>query len=254
MPAHLAPGDHKYELKFGGRHFDLYQHSHLGYGLMEARKAIHQVVAQAKIAEVGQAWNAKPIVNPCIIPGMIREVEIEMKDTKEIVKVNMTGPAEPSMTQCRFLAEQILKKDEKCSLTPCSFNGIHQPPLERTFATEDIYIFSYFYDRARPLGLPDSFTLKEMYETTAKVCAGEKAWDVFHSIPDAMEELRDRPEYCLDLSFMLALLHTGYEMPLDREVKIAKKIKGNELGWCLGASLPLLDQGSGGWQCRVKEV
>ncbi|KAH8148357.1 uncharacterized protein LAJ45_07458 [Morchella importuna] len=254
MPAHLAPGDHKYELKFGGRHFDLYQHSHLGYGLMEARKAIHQFVAQAKIAELGQAWNEKPIVNPCIIPGMIREVEIEMKDTKEIVKVNMTGPAEPSMTQCRFLAEQILKKDEKCSLTPCSFNGIHQPPLERTFAKEDIYIFSYFYDRARPLGLPDSFTLKEMRETTAKVCAGEKAWDVFNSIPDAMEELRDRPEYCLDLSFMLALLHTGYEMPLDREVKIAKKIKGNELGWCLGASLPLLDQGSGGWQCRVKEV
>ena len=34
---------------------------------------------------------------------------------------------------------------------------------------------------------------------------------------------------------MLALLHTGYEMPLDREVKTAKKIKGNELGWCLGA-------------------
>jgi guanosine-diphosphatase len=30
-------------------------------------------------------------------------------------------------------------------------------------------------------------------------------------------------------------LHTGYEMPIDREVKIAKKIKGNELGWCLGA-------------------
>jgi guanosine-diphosphatase len=24
-------------------------------------------------------------------------------------------------------------------------------------------------------------------------------------------------------------------MPIDREVKIAKQIKGNELGWCLGA-------------------
>ena len=36
---------------------------------------------------------------------------------------------------------------------------------------------------------------------------------------------------------MMALLHTGYEMPLSREVKIAKKIKNNELGWCLGARL-----------------
>jgi Golgi nucleoside diphosphatase len=30
---------------------------------------------------------------------------------------------------------------------------------------------------------------------------------------------------------MMGLLHTGYEMPLSREVKIAKKIKNNELGW-----------------------
>jgi guanosine-diphosphatase len=32
----------------------------------------------------------------------------------------------------------------------------------------------------------------------------------------------------MDLSFMMGLLHTGYEMPLSREVKIAKKIKNNE--------------------------
>ncbi|KMU87403.1 guanosine-diphosphatase [Coccidioides immitis H538.4] len=42
-------------------------------------------------------------------------------------------------------------------------------------------------------------------------------------------------------------------MPLDREVKTAKKIDGNELGWCLGASLPLLSKDSG-WQCRVKQI
>jgi guanosine-diphosphatase len=57
----------------------------------------------------------------------------------------------------------------------------------------------------------------------------------------------------LDLNFMLALLHTGYEMPMEREVRIAKKLKGNELGWCLGASLPLLESNSG-WTCRIKEV
>lgn len=253
MPAHLAPGDHKYELKFGGRHFDLYQHSHLGYGLKEARKAIHTAVITAAKDKLGATWADKAIVNPCIIPGKTKVIEWEdTPDTK--INVTFTGPTDPSMPQCRFLAEQILKKDEKCELTPCSFNGIHQPPLQRTFATEDIYIFSYFYDRARPLGLPDSFTLKEMHETTAKVCSGEKAWEVFEPIPKAMEELNGRPEYCLDLNFMLALLHTGYEMPLDREVKIAKSIKGNELGWALGASLPLLNRGTGGWQCRVKEV
>ncbi|KAK2939229.1 Nucleoside phosphatase GDA1/CD39 [Fusarium oxysporum f. sp. vasinfectum] len=51
----------------------------------------------------------------------------------------------------------------------------------------------------------------------------------------------------------MALLHSGYDMPIDREVKIAKKIKGNELGWCLGASLPLLAGGSG-WSCKVNQI
>ena len=54
--------------------------------------------------------------------------------------------------------------------------------------------------------------------------------------------------------FSASARHTGYEMHIDREVKTAKKIGENELGWCLGASLPLLDQGSSGWQCKIKEV
>ena len=85
------------------------------------------------------------------------------------------------------------------------------------------------------------------------MCEGVDAWNLFKSVPNAMEELKGRPEHCLDLNFMLALLTTGYGMPIDREVKIAKKIKGNELGWCLGASLHLLEKESG-WQCRITEV
>jgi guanosine-diphosphatase len=83
--------------------------------------------------------------------------------------------------------------------------------------------------------MPESFTLSELKDLVHRVCHGHSAWEIFHSIEGAMEELNGRPESCLDLSFMLALLHTGYEIPIDREVKIAKKIKGNELGWCLGA-------------------
>jgi guanosine-diphosphatase len=83
--------------------------------------------------------------------------------------------------------------------------------------------------------MPESFSLAELRDLTSRVCHGEGAWDAFSAIPKAIEELKDRPEWCLDLNFQLALLHTGYDMPIDREVKIAKKIKGNELGWCLGA-------------------
>lgn len=261
MPETMQEGDHKYRLTFGGRDFELYQHSYLGYGLMEARNNLHRVVVEGMHENNPSttSWLSKPIMNPCFGIGMSKEVEVALSEGHALgdsVRVNMTGPATGSPAQCRALAEKTLKKEAECQIAPCAFNGVHQPSLEKTFAREDVYLFSYFYDRTSPLGMPESFTLRELKELTARVCHGgpnTDAWKVFESVPGAMEELVDRPETCLDLNFMLALLHTGYEMPIDREVKIAKKIKGNELGWCLGASLPLLSQDSG-WTCKISQA
>jgi guanosine-diphosphatase len=256
MPETMAEGDHKYKLSFGGRSFELYQHSHLGYGLMAARDALHTlVVDKAKVSSV-EGLTSTPILNPCITPGETKTVEVKFPDDHMFAgkhDVTMEGPVDALAAQCRALTEEILHKEASCKLAPCSFNGVHQPSLAKTFAREDVYIFSYFYDRTRPLGMPDSFTLRELHDLTAKVCAGPKHWSAFEGIDGALTELKDRAETCLDLNFMAALLHTGYDMPLDREVKIAKKIKGNELGWCLGASLPLLEAGSG-WECKVRQM
>jgi len=253
MPEKLAEGDHKYELDFGGRKFELYQHSHLDYGLMAARETIHETLIKdiAESKKEDTTWMKKPIVHPCFSVGMSKEVEVKFDGGEKTF--NFTGPSQPSPAQCRNLAERILNKDAPCGLAPCSFGGVHQPPLAKTFATEDVYIFSYFYDRTKTIGMPDSFTLREMHDLASTVCQGQESWDVFESVPGAMDELSDRPEHCLDLNYMMALLHTGYEMPIDREVKIAKKIDGNELGWCLGASLPLLEPNSG-WKCKVTEI
>ncbi|KAF4627407.1 hypothetical protein G7Y89_g10756 [Cudoniella acicularis] len=258
MPAKMEEGDHKYKLEFGGRDFELYQHSHLGYGLMSARESIHRALIEDihTTNPTDSAWTLQPVTNPCIAPGMTRPVDVKLsKDHPlgEKLSVNMTGPSSPAPAQCRKLAEKILFKEAECKVAPCSFNGVHQPSLEKTFSHEDVYTFSYFFDRTDPLGMPESFTLKELHRLTDQVCGGVSSWDVFEGVPGAVKELSERPEHCLDLNFMVALLHTGYEMPIDREVKIAKKIKGNELGWCLGASLPLLSQSSG-WKCRVKEI
>ena len=63
-----------------------------------------------------------------------------------------------------------------------------------------------------------------------------------------MAELADRPEWCLDLTFMHALLRLGYEFEDTREVAIGKKIGGTELGWCLGATIAMV---GGELKCRV---
>ena len=240
MPEKMQEGDHKYELTFGGRNFELYQHSYLGYGLMTARENLHRLVVEsAHATNAGStAWLDEPLLNPCLGVGMSRLIEVPLSPGHalgEKINVTMTGPTSYTSTaQCRALAEKSLKKDADCALTPCAFNGVHQPSLAKTFAREDIYLFSYFYDRTNPLGMPESFTLNELKDLTARVCEGGDAWKGFEGVEGAMKELRERPEHCLDLNFMLSLLHTGYEMPMEREVRVAKKIKGNELGWCLG--------------------
>ncbi|KAI0626865.1 nucleoside diphosphatase gda1 protein [Pyrenophora tritici-repentis] len=258
LPTKLAEGDHKYSLNFGNRNFDLYQHSYLGYGLMEARNNLHSTILAGlhETHKDNRDYLKKPIVNPCIAPGMTREIEVHMPKGHELgdsITVNMTGPSHPSPTQCRGLAEKTLHKDDECAIAPCAFRGVHQPPFDQTFATEAVYLLSYFYDRTQDLGMPESFTLRELQDLADKVCSGEKGWDVFSAVPKALDELKGRPEWCLDLNFQYELLRSGYGMPIDREVKIAKKIKGNELGWCLGASLPLLEANSG-WQCKIKQV
>lgn len=243
MPEKMADGDHKYSLRFGGREFTLYQHSHLGYGLTAARDAIHKAVVEAMFNanKDDRAWLSKDVINPCLALNTRRTIQVKLGPSHvlgESVTVNMTGPRgdnAETAAQCRGLAEKILQKDATCDLSPCSFGGVHQPSLEQTFAREDVYAFSYFYDRTQPLGMPESFTLRELQHVTAQVCGGEERWKVFSGVEGAVKELQSRPEWCLDLSFMLALLHTGYEMPLDREIRIAKAIKGNQLGWCLGA-------------------
>lgn len=156
--------------------------------------------------------------------------------------------------QCRFLADAILNKDAKCTQPPCSFNGVHQPSLVHTFKeSNDLYIFSYFYDRTHPLGMPLSFTLEELYDLTRMVCGGETTWkNIFQTIDGSLEELENDPHFCQDLTFQVSLLHTGYDIPLHRELKTAQKIADNELGWCLGASLPLLD--SDNWKCKLTSL
>jgi guanosine-diphosphatase len=243
LPSKLAEGDHKYALSFGGRNFDLYQHSYLGYGLMEARNNLHSTILDALYTQHKDSgatdYLKAPIVNPCIAPGMSREIDVKMPAGHALgntVTVNMTGPATAAPTQCRGWAEKTLHKDDACKIAPCAFRGVHQPPFDQTFATEAVYLLSYFYDRTQELGMPESFTIRELQDLTQKVCQGESGWDVFSAVPKALEELRGRPEWCLDLSFQVALLHSGYGMPIEREVRIAKQVKGNELGWCLGAS------------------
>lgn len=262
-------GETKYHFTFGDNQYTLYQFSHLGYGLMQGRNKVNQLVLKNKLSELNlqkytkkEVKGAKATVdvsNPCIPPGVVaKDVQVELGED-EFYVVNMKGPSSKDSTvaggsQCRYLAEKVLNKDAECTSKPCSFNGVHQPSLTRTFnKNSDMYVFSYFYDRTNPIGMPSSFSVEELKDLSKLVCQGETFWkDIL--LDDHVKNLNEEPQWCLDLSFITAMLHTGYDIPLHRELKTAKTIDNNELGWCLGASLPFLDKNNAKWTCRIDKT
>ncbi|KAK4051022.1 Guanosine-diphosphatase [Microbotryomycetes sp. JL201] len=241
-PAKLAPGDHVYDLDFAGKDHVLYQHSHLGYGLMQARRAVHNLIAFQHVwssAPKGKpiVWNdltkSDKIHNPCMFKGESKVVKLDPPGREE-VQVTMVGTG-AGFEACRRVVDVMIAKDAACEEPPCAFAGVYQPALGEVFAAGKVWALSYFYDRIAPLGLESPFSISDLRQLTSDVCAGPSsaAWRRFKSNKMAMEELSDRPEYCLDLTFMYSLLSLGYELEDERQVWIGKKVQDVELGWLL---------------------
>ncbi|QLQ79118.1 hypothetical protein HG537_0B04660 [Torulaspora globosa] len=254
----MVDGEHKYELTFGGQKYTLYQFSHLGYGLNEGRNKINALLVETAIADgtitEGDTKTIHKLNSPCLPPQIVAPKQVVTLEDGTKYTVDFKGPVQPAGPQCRYLADKILNKHAKCSQPPCSFNGVHQPSLVTTFKERnDIYVFSYFYDRTQPLGLPLSFKLDELVDLARMVCNGEDVWkSVFSGIEGSIAELKKDPKWCIDLSYQVSLLHTGYDIPLYRELRTAKTIADRELGWCLGASLPLIEREN--WNCKVDQI
>ncbi|GEM10138.1 guanosine-diphosphatase [Rhodotorula toruloides] len=254
----LAPGDHVYDLDFAGADHVLYQHSHLGYGLMQARRAVHNLVAFSYVwhsAPKGKAvkWedltpNDK-IHNPCMFKGETKVVKLDPPGRDE-VEVTMVGTG-AGFEACRRVVEVMIAKDAACEKPPCAFAGVYQPKMGEVFSAGKVWALSYFYDRIAPLGLSSPFSISALRQLTSDVCAGREAssWSRFKNNKEAMEELSDRPEYCLDLTFMYSLLSLGYELDEERQVWMGKKVGNVELGWALGAALAMIE---GHLSCRAE--
>lgn len=179
------------DLNFGGFTYQLYQHSYLGFGLMEARKKI--IKAASSASEF-----------PCIT-------------TTDVIKdgdTQLTGSKSSSFAACStFVSTNLFKKTE-CKHTSCSFDGIYQPKLSTAFPVDSsggsVYAFSYFYDKTRDFGLSEMQTL-----TAIKGLGDEKCG-----------KTNEDAHLCMDLAYIHALLSTGYELKDDRELSVLKKIKG----------------------------
>jgi guanosine-diphosphatase len=117
----LAEGEHKYDLRFGGRTHVLYQHSYLGYGLMRARKSVHALVDFMATLRPSYKFNASEdeeggkgkdkIGNPCLARGTERLIKIEDELTGAEREVIMAGEQVGSFEACNRVVELVMAKD-----------------------------------------------------------------------------------------------------------------------------------------------
>lgn len=110
----LLDGDHKYNLTFGGREFVLYQHSYLGYGLMRARRSVHNLVAFvwsfSQDATVWEDMSEKTqVMSPCLGAGRSKRVELDPPGRKK-VNVTMVGGS-GGWDACKGVVELVMAKD-----------------------------------------------------------------------------------------------------------------------------------------------
>ena len=110
----LVEGEHKYLLTFGGRDFTLYQHSYLGYGLMRARRSVHNLIAFTWSLGRGEfEWEELSevieISNPCLSHGTRRTVQLDSPG-RNAVNVTMHG-GNGGFEACNRVVELVMAKD-----------------------------------------------------------------------------------------------------------------------------------------------
>ena len=112
----FTEGEHKYELTFGNKKHVLYQHSYLGYGLMQARKSVHRLVEFVSTFYPdqgrGEGSNAREVANPCLAKGTTRVVQLDaVKDSEVARNVTMVGKDIGSYEGCKRVIELVMAKD-----------------------------------------------------------------------------------------------------------------------------------------------
>lgn len=201
--------EYYYPLDFNGHQHVLYQHSYLGFGLGEMRKAVKRHCIQS-----GIPFTFYP-------PGFNLQFEGG-------VLIGSPG----SFAECYELAKSIFPKDTPCSQPPCTFAGVHQPELP----SHSLLIGTcYFYSRLSTLHLPSPFTLPDLKRECEALCAAQPEDATVYGVLVNMDA-----DWALDCTLIYALLAHGLGISDEQPIMVLDDVSGYKLGWTLGAALQLL--------------
>ncbi|XP_048732333.2 ectonucleoside triphosphate diphosphohydrolase 5-like isoform X2 [Ostrea edulis] len=184
--------------------YKLYTHSYLGQGLMSARFSL---LSDDK--EPNEVTNTTVLSSPCL-PN------------------KFAGNFRFGAHRYRVGALTNGSSFNACLKDAVNFVDRYMADVKE-LSNADIYIFSYFFDRANDAGI----IAKDGGQMTIKDF--KKAAAHYFSKP-----LLDHPYLGMDLTYIYALLHDGYHIRPNKGLEVIKKVNGTEISWALGSAFHLL--------------
>ncbi|XP_060562240.1 ectonucleoside triphosphate diphosphohydrolase 5-like [Ruditapes philippinarum] len=187
--------------------YKLYTHSYLGFGLMSARFTLTGG-DKHKDDSPGSFY----LTSVCIPPGYMGNYT----HSGNVYQLRGTSSSQFSYEEC----DKEMKKLIVDQIRPVA-----------ELSGNDLYLFSYFFDRAVEANLID--------KSGGVISTGnfkEAAVKAFKSPNVKM------PFQALDLTYIYSLLHDGYNISDSTQIHLKKKINAVEVSWGLGAAFQLLAQ------------
>ncbi|KAK3092397.1 hypothetical protein FSP39_002320 [Pinctada imbricata] len=203
-----VPKEYIKKVNLFNKKYKLYTHSYLGQGLMAAR---HSILTNKM--DPDDISNISVIRSPCLLQnytGVFRFGQMQYNVSGEKPTIDRSP-----FDQCYKIAKEFVEKYIR------SIDELNW---------QDIYIFSYFFDRAEDGGIIDSENGGVVSMKDFKVAA-QKYFDS----PNPR-----KPFLGLDLTYIYALLCDGYRIKPNINLHVKKKIKDTEISWALGAAFQTL--------------
>jgi len=192
----------------------VYSHSYLGLGLMAARKAI--IVASTQ-SEVVSNEEIKKVRTVCMAGGT-NPKEWSFHGNEYLISHMPSGTRANTYEPCLALVKDIIHAE-----------SVHTPS---ELTSRKIAAFSYFFDLAAEHGLVHEGATDAVVKVGDYINIAKKACDIGGG---------EHRFACMDLTFISALLNTGYGLPTEKEIQIYKKINGHEASWALGLAYNLIE-------------
>ncbi len=235
-----------FKLQIGAqKHWNVYTHSFLYFGVNSARDRLHQALtaeaeANGDRKKKGKDKGALSVINPCLPAGY-------EEDFRHAGQAYVVQGTDGSFSECMARVVPLLHKDLNswCDFAhnnQCSFAGVYQPDLPPPGNFGEFYGFGTFKDIWKMLQMPDvKANMTVFRERTEDLCAMD--WRALTHMNDAKKKKKREKSlpflahYCFVAAFGYALLTEGYGFEPSRNLTVVNKIDELKVTWALGAML-----------------